>query len=433
MKIRRWISLLAVSVLCVGMLAAGQTALGEALTKTITGFEDGEATFDASSQYNVNASATIENRGEAAGKWQKLHYQLDATAAWAEQKYGLDGFGTVDGTGCRYLSFYAKADTEVTVRVYLSSNYVADYREVKVKDEGWYSMPLTLWSDSLENFKPDKVHYMQFLFRADAGEGQTVTGDLYVDDLCLTEEDKSIPETPVQPEDPKDPPKDMSPEKTRITGFEDGQWQFDGSDQYNTNAVTEIVDGGLDGSKWQKLHYQQGGLHQKYIMGEFTPIDASKCRYITFYAKADQEVTFRIYLQADWKGGHAKVTVKDEGWYSVPLSEWTTKVKNFDTSKIHFLQFHFNGFFEGEGNLYVDGLCLTEGDYSKGEFDTAGEPGTPENPEKPENPEDPKNPENPEKPESPDAGEARSAVLPLAALAAGAVLVTVGIRRKNKR
>ena len=30
---------------------------------------------------------------------------------------------------------------------------------------------------------------MQFLFRADAGEGQTVTGDLYVDDLCLTEED----------------------------------------------------------------------------------------------------------------------------------------------------------------------------------------------------------------------------------------------------
>ena len=111
----------------------------------------------------------------------------------------------------------------------------------------------------------------------------------------------------------------------------------------------------------------------------------------------------------------------------MPLSEWTTKVKNFDTSKIHFLQFHFNGFFEGEGNLYVDGLCLTEGDYSKGEFDTAGEPGTPENPEKPENP------ENPEKPESPDAGEARSAVLPLAALAAGAALVTGGIRRKNNR
>ena len=75
----------------------------------------------------------------------------------------------------------------------------------------------------------------------------------------------------------------------------------------------------------------------------------------------------------------------------------------------------------------MDGLCLTEGDYSKGEFDTAGEPETPENPEKPENP------ENPEKPESPDTGAARSAVLPLAALAAGAVLVTVGIRRKNKR
>ena len=214
----------------------------------------------------------------------------------------------------------------------------------------------------------------------------------------------------------------MSPEKTRITGFEDGQWQFDGSDQWNAEASAEIVDGGLDGSKWQKLHYQQGDLHQKYIMGEFLPIDASKCRYITFYAKADQEVTFRIYLQADWKGGHAKVTVKDEGWYSVPLSEWTTTVKGFDTSKIHFLQFHFNGFFEGEGYLYVDGLCLTEGDYSKGEFDTAGEPENPEKPENPENPEkpeNPENPENPEKPESPDTGAARSAVLPLAALAAG--------------
>ncbi len=80
----------------------------------------------------------------------------------------------------------------------------------------------------------------------------------------------------------------MSPEKTRITGFENNQWQFDGSDQWNAEASAEIVDGGLDGSKWQKLHYQQGGLHQKYIMGEFPPIDASKCRYITFYAKADQ-------------------------------------------------------------------------------------------------------------------------------------------------
>ena len=277
--------------------------------------------------------------------------------------------------------------------------------------------------DAVEGFDVKLIHYLQFHFNG-FFEGE---GNLYVDNLCLTEEDKSIPETPVQPETPKDPPKDMSPEKTRITGFENNQWQFDGSDQWNAEASAEIVDGGLDGSKWQKLHYQQGGLHQKYIMGEFPPIDASKCRYITFYAKADQEVTFRIYLQADYKGGHAKVTVKDEGWYSVPLSEWTTTVKDFDTSQIHFLQFHFNGFFEGEGYLYVDGLCLTEGDYSKGEFDTAGEPETPENPEKPENP------ENPEKPESPDTGAARSTVLPLAALAAGAVLVTVGIRRKNKR
>lgn len=215
-----------------------------------------------------------------------------------------------------------------------------------------------------------------------------------------------------------------------ITDFEEGQLLFDGSDQWNTEASAEQVDGGLNGSKWQKLHYKQGkqgDMHQKYAMGEFTPVDGTGCRYLSFYAKADSEATFRIYLQADYKGSYAQVTVKDEGWYSVPLSTWTDAVEGFDVKLIHYLQFHFNGFFEGEGYLYVDGLCLTEGDYSKGEFDTAGEPETPENPEKPENP------ENPEKPESPDTGAARSAVLPLAALAAGAVLVTVGIRRKNKR
>ena len=422
MKIRRWISQLAASVLCVGMLAAGQTALGEALTKTITDFEEGQLLFDGSDQWNTEASAEQVDGGLNGSKWQKLHYKQGKQGDM-HQKYAMGEFTPVDGTGCRYLSFYAKADSEATFRIYLQADYKGGHAKVTVKDEGWYSVPLSTWTDAVEGFDVKLIHYLQFHFNG-FFEGE---GNLYVDNLCLTEEDKSIPETPVQPETPKDPPKDMSPEKTRITGFENNQWQFDGSDQWNAEASAEIVDGGLDGSKWQKLHYQQGGLHQKYIMGEFPPIDASKCRYITFYAKADQEVTFRIYLQADYKGGHAKVTVKDEGWYSVPLSEWTTTVKDFDTSQIHFLQFHFNGFFEGEGYLYVDGLCLTEGDYSKGEFDTAGEPETPENPEKPENP------ENPEKPESPDTGAARSAVLPLAALAAGAVLVTVGIRRKNKR
>ena len=413
MKIRRWISQLAASVLCVGMLAAGQTALGEALTKTITDFEEGQLLFDGSDQWNTEASAEQVDGGLNGSKWQKLHYKQGKQGDM-HQKYAMGEFTPVDGTGCRYLSFYAKADSEATFRIYLQADYKGSYAQVTVKDEGWYSVPLSTWTDAVEGFDVKLIHYLQFHFNG-FFEGE---GNLYVDNLCLTEEDKSIPETPVQPETPKDPPKDMSPEKTRITGFENNQWQFDGSDQWNAEASAEIVDGGLDGSKWQKLHYQQGGLHQKYIMGEFPPIDASKCRYITFYAKADQEVTFRIYLQADYKGGHAKVTVKDEGWYSVPLSEWTTTVKDFDTSQIHFLQFHFNGFFEGEGYLYVDGLCLTEGDYSKGEFDTAGEPGTPE---------------NPEKPESPDTGAARSTVLPLAALAAGAVLVTVGIRRKNKR
>ncbi len=413
MKIRRWISQLAASVLCVGMLAAGQTALGEALTKTITDFEEGQLLFDGSDQWNTEASAEQVDGGLNGSKWQKLHYKQGKQGDM-HQKYAMGEFTPVDGTGCRYLSFYAKADSEATFRIYLQADYKGSYAQVTVKDEGWYSVPLSTWTDAVEGFDVKLIHYLQFHFNG-FFEGE---GNLYVDNLCLTEEDKSIPETPVQPETPKDPPKDMSPEKTRITGFENNQWQFDGSDQWNAEASAEIVDGGLDGSKWQKLHYQQGGLHQKYIMGEFPPIDASKCRYITFYAKADQEVTFRIYLQADYKGGHAKVTVKDEGWYSVPLSEWTTTVKDFDTSQIHFLQFHFNGFFEGEGYLYVDGLCLTEGDYSKGEFDTAGEPETPE---------------NPEKPESPDTGAARSAVLPLAALAAGAVLVTVGIRRKNKR
>ena len=410
MKIRRWISQLAASVLCVGMLAAGQTALGEALTKTITDFEEGQLLFDGSDQWNTEASAEQVDGGLNGSKWQKLHYKQGKQGDM-HQKYAMGEFTPVDGTGCRYLSFYAKADSEATFRIYLQADYKGSYAQVTVKDEGWYSVPLSTWTDAVEGFDVKLIHYLQFHFNG-FFEGE---GNLYVDNLCLTEEDKSIPETPVQPETPKDPPKDMSPEKTRITGFENNQWQFDGSDQWNAEASAEIVDGGLDGSKWQKLHYQQGGLHQKYIMGEFPPIDASKCRYITFYAKADQEVTFRIYLQADYKGGHAKVTVKDEGWYSVPLSEWTTTVKDFDTSQIHFLQFHFNGFFEGEGYLYVDGLCLTEGDYSKGEFDTAGEP------------------ENPEKPESPDTGAARSTVLPLAALAAGAVLVTVGIRRKNKR
>ncbi len=413
MKIRRWISQLAASVLCVGMLAAGQTALGEALTKTITDFEEGQLLFDGSDQWNTEASAEQVDGGLNGSKWQKLHYKQGKQGDM-HQKYAMGEFTPVDGTGCRYLSFYAKADSEATFRIYLQADYKGSYAQVTVKDEGWYSVPLSTWTDAVEGFDVKLIHYLQFHFNG-FFEGE---GNLYVDNLCLTEEDKSIPETPVQPETPKDPPKDMSPEKTRITGFENNQWQFDGSDQWNAEASAEIVDGGLDGSKWQKLHYQQGGLHQKYIMGEFPPIDASKCRYITFYAKADQEVTFRIYLQADYKGGHAKVTVKDEGWYSVPLSEWTTTVKDFDTSQIHFLQFHFNGFFEGEGYLYVDGLCLTEGDYSKGEFDTAGEP---------------ENPENPEKPESPDTGAARSTVLPLAALAAGAVLVTVGIRRKNKR
>ena len=413
MKIRRWISQLAASVLCVGMLAAGQTALGEALTKTITDFEEGQLLFDGSDQWNTEASAEQVDGGLNGSKWQKLHYKQGKQGDM-HQKYAMGEFTPVDGTGCRYLSFYAKADSEATFRIYLQADYKGSYAQVTVKDEGWYSVPLSTWTDAVEGFDVKLIHYLQFHFNG-FFEGE---GNLYVDNLCLTEEDKSIPETPVQPETPKDPPKDMSPEKTRITGFENNQWQFDGSDQWNAEASAEIVDGGLDGSKWQKLHYQQGGLHQKYIMGEFPPIDASKCRYITFYAKADQEVTFRIYLQADYKGGHAKVTVKDEGWYSVPLSEWTTTVKDFDTSQIHFLQFHFNGFFEGEGYLYVDGLCLTEGDYSKGEFDTAGEPETPE---------------NPEKPESPDTGAARSTVLPLAALAAGAVLVTVGIRRKNKR
>ena len=413
MKIRRWISQLAASVLCVGMLAAGQTALGEALTKTITDFEEGQLLFDGSDQWNTEASAEQVDGGLNGSKWQKLHYKQGKQGDM-HQKYAMGDFTPVDGTGCRYLSFYAKADSEATFRIYLQADYKGSYAQVTVKDEGWYSVSLSTWTDAVEGFDVKLIHYLQFHFNG-FFEGE---GNLYVDNLCLTEEDKSIPETPVQPETPKDPPKDMSPEKTRITGFENNQWQFDGSDQWNAEASAEIVDGGLDGSKWQKLHYQQGGLHQKYIMGEFPPIDASKCRYITFYAKADQEVTFRIYLQADYKGGHAKVTVKDEGWYSVPLSEWTTTVKDFDTSQIHFLQFHFNGFFEGEGYLYVDGLCLTEGDYSKGEFDTAGEPETPE---------------NPEKPESPDTGAARSTVLPLAALAAGAVLVTVGIRRKNKR
>ena len=413
MKIRRWISQLAASVLCVGMLAAGQTALGEALTKPITDFEEGQLLFDGSDQWNTEASAEQVDGGLNGSKWQKLHYKQGKQGDM-HQKYAMGEFTPVDGTGCRYLSFYAKADSEATFRIYLQADYKGSYAQVTVKDEGWYSVPLSTWTDAVEGFDVKLIHYLQFHFNG-FFEGE---GNLYVDNLCLTEEDKSIPETPVQPETPKDPPKDMSPEKTRITGFENNQWQFDGSDQWNAEASAEIVDGGLDGSKWQKLHYQQGGLHQKYIMGEFPPIDASKCRYITFYAKADQEVTFRIYLQADYKGGHAKVTVKDEGWYSVPLSEWTTTVKDFDTSQIHFLQFHFNGFFEGEGYLYVDGLCLTEGDYSKGEFDTAGEP---------------ENPENPEKPESPDTGAARSTVLPLAALAAGAVLVTVGIRRKNKR
>ena len=113
----------------------------------------------------------------------------------------------------------------------------------------------------------------------------------------------------------------MSPEKTRITGFENNQWQFDGSDQWNAEASAEIVDGGLDGSKWQKLHYQQGGLHQKYIMGEFPPIRCVQVPVHHVLCQGGWEVTFRIYLQADYKGGHAKVTVKDEGWYSVPLSE----------------------------------------------------------------------------------------------------------------
>ena len=148
-----------------------------------------------------------------------------------------------------------------------------------------------------------------------------------------------------------------------ITDFEEGQLLFDGSDQWNTEASAEQVDGGLNGSKWQKLHYKQGkqgDMHQKYAMGEFTPVDGTGCRYLSFYAKADSEATFRIYLQADYKGSYAQVTVKDEGWYSVPLSTWTDAVEGFDVKLIHYLQFHFNGFFEGEGNLYVDNLCLTE-------------------------------------------------------------------------
>ena len=62
MKIRRWISQLAASVLCVGMLAAGQTALGEALTKTITDFEEGQLLFDGSDQWNTEASAELSGR-----------------------------------------------------------------------------------------------------------------------------------------------------------------------------------------------------------------------------------------------------------------------------------------------------------------------------------------------------------------------------------